>query len=51
MDILETAGVDGKRIFSDPATENSADDWFGYRSDVHGATESLASRQLGGPAL
>lgn len=51
MDILETAGVDEKPIFSDQATENSADNWFDYRSDVPGATESLASQQLGGPAL
>lgn len=49
--ILVTAGMAEKPIFSDQATENPADDWFGYRSDVRGTIESLVSQQLGGPAL
>lgn len=58
VNILGTADVNEKPIFSDRATENHADDGFGCRSDVHGATESSASQwaepafaQLGGPAL
>lgn len=56
--MLETADVNEKPIFSDQATEEHENDWFGWRSAVYGAIESFASQQaepvfaqLGGPGL